>query len=208
MVVHAFDVEIATEYGLAAGVLYNHFQHWISKNLTSGINYHEGHTWTYNTVRTFANQFPYLSLWEVREGLKNLIDAGIIIKGNYNKRKNDRTCWYCFGDEKTTLKGMPTHLWEAHKSSERRKSICGTHKSICGGRTALPIPITNSIPSDNQKTIGDKKSSSEILALDLKIAEGKKFFNEQLSAIFKFFTSGEKKTFFRITNHLVEQVQA
>jgi hypothetical protein len=46
-----------------------------------------------------AAHFPYWSIKQVERLLKKLTDRKILIKGNYNKLKFDRTVWYAFGDE-------------------------------------------------------------------------------------------------------------
>jgi hypothetical protein len=55
---------------------------------------HDGHFWTYNTVRAYEKLFPYMNPTKIWRTLTKLEKAGIIIKGDYNKVKFDRTKWY------------------------------------------------------------------------------------------------------------------
>lgn len=98
---HSFDIEFAQKYGINAAVVFRHLQFWIIKNKTHSKNFHDGRTWTYYSVKAFTKIFPYLTQKQVRNALQILLDNGVILKGNYNKRKNVRTSWYAFSDENT-----------------------------------------------------------------------------------------------------------
>ena len=95
---HHFDVELAKQYGMVEAVLLNHFEYWIELNRANGKNYFEGRYWTFNSMKAFAEIFPYLSEKKIRNALKNLQDAGLIMTGNFNKSAYDRTLWYAFSD--------------------------------------------------------------------------------------------------------------
>lgn len=95
---HHFDVELAQKYGMAEAVLINHFEYWLEHNRSNDVNFFDGRYWTYNSMKAFAEIFPYLSEKKIRNALKNLQDAGLIITGNFNKSAYDRTLWYAFSD--------------------------------------------------------------------------------------------------------------
>jgi len=90
---HMFDTEVATRYGMNAAVIFQNIAFWCEHNRTNGTNYHEGHYWTYNSVRAFQEQFPYLGKNQISGALQKLVNEGLIIKGNYNNTCN-RTTWY------------------------------------------------------------------------------------------------------------------
>ena len=92
--VHSFDAQIATEYGVNAAVLLWHLDFWIEKNRANGVNCYDDNYWTYNSVKAFTELFPYMSAKAINNALSKLIDAGIIITGNYNSSTYDRTLWY------------------------------------------------------------------------------------------------------------------
>ena len=97
---HSFDVELASLYGIDIAVLVHHFQFWINRNKNLKRNFHDGRTWTYETIEEIAAHFPYWSYKQTRNILDKLVKHQIIIKGNYNKHEYDRTCWYSFKNEK------------------------------------------------------------------------------------------------------------
>lgn len=91
---HSFDVEIASKYGVHAAILLNNLYFWIEKNRANDANFYDGHYWTYNSKKAFAELFPYMNSRQIDYALKKLIDDGIVITGNYNKSSYDRTLWY------------------------------------------------------------------------------------------------------------------
>ena len=100
---HSFDIDLAEAYGILEAILLNHFQHWIKHNAANGKHYHDGRYWTFNTVKAFAELFPYASAKQIRTAIDKLIKADIIMTSNYNKTTYDRTLWYAFTDKGLTI---------------------------------------------------------------------------------------------------------
>lgn len=98
MKVFVFEAEIAKQYGVDNAVMIWNFQYWIQHNEANGMHYHDGRTWTYNTVEAFTKIFPFWSRGQIRRILKSLEDSGVIITGNYNQSAYDRKTWYAFTD--------------------------------------------------------------------------------------------------------------
>lgn len=113
--IHYFDIDIAKHYGVNSAIILQNIWHWIKKNEANGTNFHDGHYWTYNSTKAFKELFPYLSEKQIETALKKLRDMGILIVGNYNENKYDRTLWYAIsekgksilqsGEMETTSKG-------------------------------------------------------------------------------------------------------
>lgn len=100
---HSFDIDLAEAYGILEAILLNHFQHWIKHNAANEKHYHDGRYWTFNTVKAFAELFPYASAKQIRTAIDKLIKADIIMTSNYNKTTYDRTLWYAFTDKGLTI---------------------------------------------------------------------------------------------------------
>lgn len=92
--VHFFDVRIAKKYGVNCAIILQNIWHWVQKNEANDTNFHDGHYWTYNSTKAFAQLFPYLTQRQIETALKKLRDENIIITGNYNALRYDRTLWY------------------------------------------------------------------------------------------------------------------
>jgi hypothetical protein len=92
---HSFDPEVASHVGMTAAVIYQNIVWWCEKNAANGKHLHEGRHWTYNSVKAFADLFPYMTQDQIRRALQRLEDAGYIGVGNFNATPTDRTKWFC-----------------------------------------------------------------------------------------------------------------
>jgi hypothetical protein len=103
-----FEEDEAIEFGDREAVLIYHFRFWIRKNKANNHNFFDGRTWTWNKNDAFAKLFRFWSKDQIRRLIDNLVDKGVIIKGNYNSNPHDRTCWYAFTDEARFLREAPS----------------------------------------------------------------------------------------------------
>lgn len=101
---HSFDIEIAAQYGIEEAIIIHHFQHWISVNEKLNRNFIEGRTWTYQTQEEIAAHFPYLNKRKVKYTIERLIKKEILLTGNFNKKKMDKTLWYTFKNKEILTK--------------------------------------------------------------------------------------------------------
>lgn len=151
---HIFDVDIATEYGINAAILFENICYWIKQNEANETNFFDGDYWTYNSKKAFAELFPYMSERQVRTALDKLIENNLIKTGNYNKLTYDRTLWYAL-----TQKGKCIGLVGQMELTCRANGISANVR---------PIPnINTDITSNNkQQSKKERKSNSydEILS--------------------------------------------
>lgn len=71
-------------------IILQQIHYWITRSSNVKDNY----KWVYNSVSEWHKQFPWLSEKTVQRYLKDLENHGLLITGNYNKAKFDRTKWY------------------------------------------------------------------------------------------------------------------
>ena len=138
---HYFDVNVARVYGVNCAVILQNIWHWIRKNEANGMNYYDGDHWTYNSTKAFADLFPYLSQKQIETALKKLRDEGIIVTGNYNEHKYDRTLWYAI-----TEKGKSILL-------TGEMEITSEGKGFDTGEKPIPNINTDSENTDNNPYI-------------------------------------------------------
>lgn len=100
---YGFDLEHAKKYGINEAIMINNFQYWIIKNRANKTNFYQNHYWTYNTIPALARLFPFWTPRQVRYTLDSLFNKGVLIRGNFNKTKYDKTTWYAFADESAFL---------------------------------------------------------------------------------------------------------
>lgn len=134
---HHFDIEIASEYGLIEAILLDNFWFWVCKNEANEKNYHDGNYWTYNSTKAMTKLFPYLSQRKIQNALGRLIDSGVLVTGNYNASKYDRTLWYAFTEKGKCI--MQKREMEHDKMSNE------TYQK------GKPIPYTNPDVKTNNK---------------------------------------------------------
>jgi len=91
---HCFNIKVAKLYGVNCAIVLQNLWYWVQKNEKEGTNFHDGYYWTYNSKKILCEAFPYLSSKQIDYALKKLRDEKIIIVGNYNTAKYDRTLWY------------------------------------------------------------------------------------------------------------------
>lgn len=99
MTVYQFDTQVACEYGLNEAIFLWNLQFWIRVNKANKINFHDERTWSFNSIAAYEELFPFFSLKQIRCLIDRLVDANILIKGNYNKSAYDRTSWLAFVNE-------------------------------------------------------------------------------------------------------------
>ena len=128
MSVHSFNTEIAEKYGINAAILFYHIVFWIEKNKANETNYHDGHYWTYNSIKAFKTLFPYMGEKQIRNALKKLTDEGLLISGNYNKLPYDRTMWYALTERAVSIlpKGQMGIAERANGNSQKGEPIPDT----------------------------------------------------------------------------------
>jgi hypothetical protein len=105
---HHFDIEIANKYGVNVAIFLNNLAFWIHKNIANKKHEYDGSYWTYNSVEAYTLLFPYWTYKQLRKIIKDCVENGLILEGNYNKSPYDRTKWYALSDLGLSLFKFPT----------------------------------------------------------------------------------------------------
>lgn len=87
---------LANRIGLNEAIILQQIHYWIKRS----DKLYDGKKWTYNTYEDWVKQFPFWSISTVRRALSSLEKQELIITGNYNKMKADKTKWYTVNYEK------------------------------------------------------------------------------------------------------------
>ena len=158
---HSFSVEYAEMYGVECAILINHFQFWVEQNKAMGRNFHDGRTWMYQTQAEIAAIYPYWNRDKVQDLIQKLLEFKVLVKGNYNKKKFDKTSWYAFENE------------EMFTIVRNRTIECAeSHTPLCG--TAQPIPDTKTNTKTNDDD--DAREPADLAA----IVEQEKSISEEI----------------------------
>ena len=90
----------AIAFGYREAVILFHFLFWIKKNRENENHFHDGRYWTYSSINTLnKSYFPFWSEGQINRGIKSLINQNLILTGNYNRFKYDKTTWYALENE-------------------------------------------------------------------------------------------------------------
>lgn len=69
--------------------------YWLRKNEERGHNIRDGRVWVYNSLPSWIEtDFPFWTVQNLRTVIRNLTEAGVLVIGNYNQLKMDKTAWY------------------------------------------------------------------------------------------------------------------
>ena len=94
-----FDIEHAKRWGVEEAIFLQNLIYWLRHNKANNKGQKDGRTWSYNTLEAFSQLFPFWTVNQIRRIIASLTKQGVIIKGSYNQRAYDRTCWYALADE-------------------------------------------------------------------------------------------------------------
>lgn len=91
--------KLACTIGLNEAIVLQQVHYWLDRS----DKVREGHTWTYNTLDKWHDQFPFWSLSTLKRTLKSLRDQKLLIATDkFNTLKIDKTLWYTIDYEKLT----------------------------------------------------------------------------------------------------------
>jgi len=132
---HNFDIDDAKKYGLTKAVVLYTLKNWIvyKNRIKGGLHQAEDEKYyyfAYASGRALQEQMPYLSDESIRKALKSLVDDGVLIIGEFNKLKYDRTKWYA-------LSSMPIEIDDSTIDIEAvmETTDVGIHSTDCGMET-------------------------------------------------------------------------
>lgn len=91
---HHLNTNIAVDYDVNIALFIDSVKFWTFNNLANKRNIYDGFCWTYNTLEAFQATFPFWTKRQLETIINNAVEAGLLMKGNYNKNRYDRTCWY------------------------------------------------------------------------------------------------------------------
>ncbi len=96
---HGYHVGIATDFSLPISIFLGHLAFWAEKNLANNTNIYDGLVWCYDTLEALTDYFPYFTKRQIERMINNAIEKGLVVKGNYNQTRYDRTVWYALTPE-------------------------------------------------------------------------------------------------------------
>ena len=99
-------MDIAVKHGADVAIFVHNLVYWVEKNAANGKHFHDGRYWTYNSTKALCEMYPLWTKDQIRRIIQKAETAGLIVTGNYNEKKMDRTMWYSPSDEVLQLYGL------------------------------------------------------------------------------------------------------
>ncbi len=163
---HSYSVHMCKKYGWPAALLFENIYYWVKRNYYDGKNFYDGRYWTYNSRENFGDYFQELSSKQIRSAFDTLKKEGLIMTGNFNQAKFDKTLWYTitdkgFAEYEGTYKEEPQN---ATKSSNFENS---EHASSETDNFDVPYRADASSETDNFDVPHRADASSETDNIDV-----------------------------------------
>lgn len=141
-----FNEVLAVEFrDVEVAILIENIAHWIrvnaSKENPAYRNFHEGRFWTFNSLPELCKLFPVWSPRTIRTVIDRAIKAGLLIKGNFNKKKFDKTSWYTLTDKGLSYFPILERIIMLNLDSDNQPSVLGDSDRARDG-IDMTIPIT------------------------------------------------------------------
>lgn len=213
--IHSFNINIATKYGVHSAIILDNLNYWITKNQANEQHFYDGHYWTYNSKKAFAELFPYMTERQIDYALKKLIDDGIIITGKYNTNKYNQTLWYAITNfgysilqncemEQTNLSNQYDKIVECNtnnKQADIKQQIITTNNKE-NPYTGKPFTENPSTANVSNKNVQIEQEFEEIWKLYPRKEDKKKAFSAYKSARKKASFDEIKKGVETYSNHI------
>lgn len=214
--IHSFNINIATKYGVHSAIILDNLNYWITKNQANEQHFYDGHYWTYNSKKAFAELFPYMTERQIDYALKKLIDDGIIITGKYNTNKYNQTLWYAITNfgysilqncemEQTNLSNQNDKIVECNtnnKQADIKQQIITTNNNKENPYAEKPFTENPSTENVSNKNVQIEQEFEEVWKLYPRKEDKKKAFSAYKTARKKASFDEIKKGVETYSNHI------
>ena len=139
---------VAVRYGTEEAIFLDAIMFWWRTNRDNNRNCYEGRWWTYNSVETYTDLFPWWSSAQIRRIIGRCKEKGALLTANFNEDKRDRTVWYSPSDELLSLYGenFVTCICQNQQMQNTERTNTSDDSSKCNNDTCNYHVGTNNIP--------------------------------------------------------------
>ncbi|HDJ6660876.1 TPA: DnaD domain protein [Staphylococcus aureus] len=111
--------KLAKLIGLNEAIVLQQIHYW----LNNSKHKYDGKTWIFNSYPEWQKQFPFWSLITIKRTIYSLEKQNLLLIGNYNKAKFDKTKWYTINYQ--TIEGMirPSYQNDTTSVSKRDDGV-------------------------------------------------------------------------------------
>ena len=121
---------LAKAIGLNEAIVLQQVHYW----LNSSKHTKDGRKWIYNSMNEWNKQFPFWEVKTVSRTFKSLESKGILLTGNFNDKKFDKTIWYSIDYE------MLEETIKQSAEPPKKDAIEENNSDSLSGQNVLSIP--------------------------------------------------------------------
>lgn len=141
MAKYFLDTKVLGIVGANAALIFNHIAWHIHTKEVDGVDFHDGKYWVYySRTKLQEKAFDFFTDNQIKQALDKLVEAGLLVKGNYNKLPTDRTTWYALGDN-VLEEYLPVNI----NSNQCKVGTDTFHSGKITDYTNIDIPDNNNI---------------------------------------------------------------
>jgi DnaD/phage-associated family protein len=171
---------LAASVGLNESIILQQLHYWLERS----THVYEGYKWVYNTYEEWQEQFPFWSESTIRRIITKLEKLGLIITGNFNRSKIDKTKWYRINyeklaqlqDEQSTAQSDTSTAQNEQTTDEIDSPPAQNEQSICSDWTDDLLNLNRPIPENTTENTSEIKK--EEVEEDARVREVIKFFEQ------------------------------
>ncbi|MEK6453141.1 DnaD domain-containing protein [Caldifermentibacillus hisashii] len=144
---------LAKKIGLNQALFIQQLHYWLADSKHT----YDGYQWVYNTYEDWHRQFPFWSTSTIRRIIGKLEREGLIVSGNYNRFKMDKTKWYRINyeyleslmDEDAQLSNLCNKRTDTSDPTEQHN---GTHTDASNSQKGINLGKASSHQTQNNLT--------------------------------------------------------
>jgi DnaD/phage-associated family protein len=170
---------LASIVGLNESIFLQQLHYWLQRS----PHEFEGYKWVYNTYEGWEEQFPFWSKSTIRRIVTKLEKQELIIPGNFNRSKIDKTKWYRINyekleqlqDEQSTAQSDTSTVQNEQSTDEIDSPSVQSEQSICSNWTDDMLNLNRPIPENTTEIT--TKIKKEVV-VDERVREAINFFEQ------------------------------
>ncbi|WP_363551015.1 DnaD domain protein [Caldifermentibacillus hisashii] len=150
---------LAKKIGLNQALFIQQLHYWLADSKHT----YDGYQWVYNTYEDWHRQFPFWSTSTIRRIIGKFEREGLIVSGNYNRFKMDKTKWYRINyeyleslmDEDAQLSDLCNKRTDTSDPTEQHN---GTHTDASNSQKGINLGKASSHQTQNNLMSQNKPS--------------------------------------------------
>ena len=149
--------KLAVAVGLNEAIVLQQVNYWLNKS----TKVFEGKKWTYNSYEDWQKQLPFWSISTLKRIFTGLEKDGLLISGNFNKAKFDKTKWYTIDSVKLTSRVCQIDTMESVNLNQPIPDTSSDTSSDTSLKTYSPAKAEPHLPFDEIVTFLNEKAGTK-----------------------------------------------